>query len=796
MTTVSLFETLDQWEGQMIADFSSIYEVVLMRASCLWASIAVAVPAKDYKRDLNWLLTKSAINSHKDICILAHDIWIDRMRSVPVNAEYSQLKHGSCVPPLNFNLALCYSRSRDICILAREWLMACGDRSTIKFHEMLYVAAFRGLRDICVLAYELAAREVQDSELDGITTLLGFNEMLSEAARGGHRDICLLAREWIDACGIGNTVDFNEMLAYAAEGGHRDLCELAREWIKASGHELDLNRMLTYAAMGNTDNKLSEKIRRGEMPPADSTPMELCNLVCEWNAERPDAPPLDFNCMLIGATHGGHCNICELAYERLRDGGNVPDFGGMLSAATGNPDPIRAHDLCILASNWITDSGIEMRCTDDVLLNAAKNGHYELCILARKLLNYDIKTNHDGMLEYAAALGGHRDICELVREWIGRAEGTHSIPGAHSAPANAEPAQSGSSSTTGASAPPLNFNMMLRGAAHGGHRNICILAREWAYNWARETQSKVSGNEAKSSDSLNFDIMLWYAAKRNHRDLCELARKWAREWKTQSQSLIKSGVPDYEAFPLNYTGILNDAARMGRQDLCELARELGREAEAPRANFNIMLRVAAEQGHQNICILARKWIDTSGAKVNFNNMLGGAARGGCRDLCILAKKWIDESGAKTNFDAMLGCAAEMGRRNICILAKKWIDEAGATGTRCVPANFNKMLKEAARNGYKSLCILAKKWIDESDSKGVAPLRKAQSTGTRCVPADFNKMLEGAAKGGHRDLCILAREWAREINARHPFSVMLNFDMMRTCRDDIRELAHEWVATCH
>ena len=623
-----------------------------------------------------------------------------------------------------------------------------------RLNNILREAAKYGHRDYCELARELAR------ELGTQCHPLNFHKMLYIAAENGHLDLCELAREWI---GDDDAVNFNEVLYSAARGGHRDLCELAREWCAESDNR-DRDRAVTIL-----------DTRRDEV---------------------------DVHAVVH---HDGYVDQLRFDLIKLR-------FGRMLfnAARYGH------RDICILAHEWISEAqqrlrknypGIHLAALDynEMLLKAAKGGHRDLCILAREWSrewSHEVPSqslHFDGMIVQAARCADPvraRELCNLAREWIGRAEGTHSIPGAHSAPANAEPAQSGSSSTTGASAPPLNFNMMLRGAAHGGHRNICILAREWAYNWARETQSKVSGNEAKSSDSLNFDIMLWYAAKRNHRDLCELARKWAREWKTQSQSLIKSGVPDYEAFPLNYTGILNDAARMGRQDLCELARELGREAEAPRANFNIMLRVAAEQGHQNICILARKWIDTSGAKVNFNNMLGGAARGGCRDLCILAKKWIDESGAKTNFDAMLGCAAEMGRRNICILAKKWIDEAGATGTRCVPANFNKMLKEAARNGYKSLCILAKKWIDESDSKGVAPLRKAQSTGTRCVPADFNKMLEGAAKGGHRDLCILAREWAREINARHPFSVMLNFDMMRTCRDDIRELAHEWVATCH
>jgi len=47
---------------------------------------------------------------------------------------------------------------------------------------------------------------------------------------------------------------------------------------------------------------------------------------------------------------------------------------------------------------------------------------------------------------------------------------------------------------------------MLHGAAQGGHRDLCELAKSWG--------------------ATNFEWMLFEAARNGHRDLCELAKSW------------------------------------------------------------------------------------------------------------------------------------------------------------------------------------------------------------------------------------------------------------------------------
>ena len=162
---------------------------------------------------------------------------------------------------------------------------------------------------------------------------------------------------------------------------------------------------------------------------------------------------------------------------------------------------------------------------DRLLIESAESGHRDLCELAREWG----ATKFNDMLE-SAADGGHRELCELAREW-GATE----------------------------------FNKMLWRAAEGGHRGLCELAREWG--------------------ATNFDGMLRYAAGGGHRELCELAREWGAN---------------------NFDVMLWDAALGGHRELCELAREWGLESLTPM-DFNGMLQFAVLGDHRELCELAREW---------------------------------------------------------------------------------------------------------------------------------------------------------------------------------------------
>ena len=238
-----------------------------------------------------------------------------------------------------------------------------------------------------------------------------------------------------------------------------------------------------------------------------------------------------------------------------------------------------------------------------------------------------------------AAEGGHRELCILAREW-------------------------------GA----IDFDSMLNYSARGGHRNICVLAREWEVT----DFNRMLGSAAGCADPVRA------------RDLCILARKWL----------------DAEDIMPDFSCMLHNAAVEGNRDLCELAYKWAREwwlklspairASASPMDFNDMLSCAAECADpvrgRDLCILAREWLDTEHISPNFNDMINHAARGGQRDLCILAREWWREAMSKTtgakpppmNFDIMLSYAAKRGDRELCILAREW----GAT-------NFKWMFSSAA-----------------------------------------------------------------------------------------------------
>ena len=262
MIRISLIEALDQWEAQMIADFLSSYDTLLMRATCSYIrdrTVGIATfsstPARKKKHDANWFLSKSARKSHRDLCELARKWWCET---------------GSWTP-LDFNSMLKSAAKGADGVRAREFCKLAFEGGANDFDGMLWSAAQYGHRDLCELAREWGATN--------------FNPMLSGAAMGGHRDLCELAHEW-------GATDLNWMLRCAAEGGHRGLCELVREW----GAD-DFNRMLRNAAEGGH--------------------RALCELAREWGLE--SGTPMDFDIMLRWAAKGGHRALCELAREWINE---------------------------------------------------------------------------------------------------------------------------------------------------------------------------------------------------------------------------------------------------------------------------------------------------------------------------------------------------------------------------------------------------------------------------------------------------------------------------------------------
>ena len=229
--------------------------------------------------------------------------------------------------------------------------------------------------------------------------------------------------------------------------------------------------------------------------------------------------------------------------------------------------------LLLRASCALCATCIEIRaCIDEhdpdwMIYEAAKRGHRNLCVLARELVRISCSNITEDLATLLQA-HGNRHVLNKV---------THKVQSRYL----------------------LDLNMMLCGAAKGGHRDLCILARDWT----RETPLDCD------DEQLNYDNML--------------ARDWAR------------GTPlDYDDDQLNYDNMLWCAAGGGHRELCELAREWG------ATDLNWMLRCAAEGGHRDLCELARGWMDAEGINPNFRDMLSGATEGGHSEMCVLAREWM------------------------------------------------------------------------------------------------------------------------------------------------------------
>ena len=183
----SLIEMLDQWEVQMIVEFLSSFNVLLLRTSCAVSTtdIPIAVPAGN-KHDPYWMICEAAKNGHRDLCILARE-WISGASGTQKHPEVL------CAPANAEFAGECYAfPGHKVPSPARMWFDAEGTRCVFDFNTMLWNAAHYGHRDICILAREWARETPPLIPLD-------INRMLSGAAGGADgaraRDLCILARK-------------------------------------------------------------------------------------------------------------------------------------------------------------------------------------------------------------------------------------------------------------------------------------------------------------------------------------------------------------------------------------------------------------------------------------------------------------------------------------------------------------------------------------------------------------------------------------------------------------------------
>ena len=329
---------------------------------------------------------------------------------------------------------------------------------------------------------------VRDMTADIIVVLVkkqdrGIGWFLFRSAKKGHRDLCVLARRCF-ACDTGRTLDLDKILTYAAVGGHRDICELVRGWAgRVEGTQSICGVCIAHAHAPVNAESEKEHIAFPEHstpPETCETPhsvqldldymlgfaatctdpiraRDICILAKEWGAT-------NFEWMLDSAARSGYRDLCILARKWLDDAGTKPNFNRTLSCAARCTDHVRARDLCILAKEWLEAEGTKPDF-NWMLCNAAEDGHREICELAREWAR---ETQPGSSMDFnemlgSAAKGGHRGICELAYGWL-KAEDI---------------------------AP--NFLMMIGNAISWGHHDICDLACEWRSMWSGRWDAMPAG---------------------------------------------------------------------------------------------------------------------------------------------------------------------------------------------------------------------------------------------------------------------------------------------------------------
>ena len=220
--------------------------------------------------------------------------------------------------------------------------------------------------------------------------------LLLGAARGGHAELCKLAKR------IGATY-FNLMCEEGARGNHKDICDLALEW------GITNKTRLLYGAVRNGHLGLcclpKEGIDNWQLnclgyEAGLSGRTDMCHLVKSWGTNY-------FNPMITGAAHKGHRHICILAKKW-----GAGNFDQMLHCGA-----IHGHDdICKLARKW---GGGGKLCT--VLYDAACGGHLSTCELLVGWLTASKRRCKLGLrnIEKLLVIGsrnGHMDICRLARK--------------------------------------------------------------------------------------------------------------------------------------------------------------------------------------------------------------------------------------------------------------------------------------------------------------------------------------------------------------------------------------------
>ena len=230
MTAVSLFDALDQYEVQFVAVFMSPFSRVIIRATCPYGEKVVAISEKITFMDM---IRYSAVDGHRDLCILAHEWGMNRTfdafgeTGFDIMMEYA----ADCEDPV---------RARDLCILAKEWNREARSKSSLHFNGMLMHAVARGNQELCEIADDWATQT--NSVLD-LETMLTRAAGCPDAARA--RDLCILAKKW--GLESKTPLDFDKMRDAAARNGNQELCELARKW-KRECMTVDDNRNLSILA--------------------------------------------------------------------------------------------------------------------------------------------------------------------------------------------------------------------------------------------------------------------------------------------------------------------------------------------------------------------------------------------------------------------------------------------------------------------------------------------------------------------------------------------------------------------
>ena len=187
----------------------------------------------------------------------------------------------------------------------------------------------------------------------------------------------------------------------------------------------------------------------------------------------------------------------------------------------------------------------------------------------------------------------------------------------------------------------FQFDQLLKGAARGGHEDLCKLA--------------------KKEGAVEFSGMAKFAAMGDHMNLIDLAFEWTKEmhdeWRKDPN--FDPAVLECDPIGATYDDVLSGGAVAGLEHMCRYAKDKG------SVYFDGMLWDALEGGHFALYTLAFEWGAT-----DFYDCFGWAAKGGTVDACVFVKDVLKQ----TNFDSMKAAAVTSGHPFLVALADKWLAE--------------------------------------------------------------------------------------------------------------------------